>query len=257
MAARSSLHAKTFAIDGRRIFVGSFNFDPRSAMLNTEMGVLVESPRIALALSQALDARGMVYEVAEATAAPSSGANANRTARKSSTRLNRKPACCAAQSQGRQAGCRWSGSSDPPLPGLCGAAPPGWPSSIAPAVGRVNQSPPGVARHQSMRRHFGRKVTRQPATTTRRKKWSKTMARQNQPSAAPIQDMSAAFPVHTSRREVLRHAVRRDRPGICIHRITSLLALGPERHFHHAKPSGCDERGTKYRKRILWPFFRT
>ncbi len=63
MGARSSLHAKTFAIDGQRIFVGSFNFDPRSAMLNTEMGVLVESPRIAVALSQALDARGMVYEV--------------------------------------------------------------------------------------------------------------------------------------------------------------------------------------------------
>lgn len=63
MGARSSLHAKTFAIDGKRIFVGSFNFDPRSAILNTEMGVLVESPRIAVALSQALDARGMVYEV--------------------------------------------------------------------------------------------------------------------------------------------------------------------------------------------------
>jgi putative cardiolipin synthase len=63
MGARSSLHAKTFAIDGQRIFVGSFNFDPRSAMLNTEMGVLVESPRIAVLLAQALDARDMVYEV--------------------------------------------------------------------------------------------------------------------------------------------------------------------------------------------------
>ncbi|WP_373832596.1 phospholipase D family protein, partial [Delftia acidovorans] len=31
----SSLHAKTFAVDGERIFVGSFNFDPRSAHLNT------------------------------------------------------------------------------------------------------------------------------------------------------------------------------------------------------------------------------
>ena len=63
IGARSSLHAKTFAIDGQSIFVGSFNFAPRSAMLSTEMGVLVESPRIAVALSQALDARGMVYEV--------------------------------------------------------------------------------------------------------------------------------------------------------------------------------------------------
>src|SRR5690606_40679097 len=35
----SSLHGKTFAVDGQRIFVGSFNFDPRSANLNTELGL--------------------------------------------------------------------------------------------------------------------------------------------------------------------------------------------------------------------------
>ena len=29
----TSLHAKTFAVDGLRVFVGSFNFDPRSAHL--------------------------------------------------------------------------------------------------------------------------------------------------------------------------------------------------------------------------------
>jgi cardiolipin synthase C len=34
-------------------------------MLNTEMGVVIESPRIAVALSQALDARGMLYEVTQ------------------------------------------------------------------------------------------------------------------------------------------------------------------------------------------------
>lgn len=33
----SSLHAKTFIADDSRIFIGSFNFDPRSAMLNCEM----------------------------------------------------------------------------------------------------------------------------------------------------------------------------------------------------------------------------
>ncbi len=43
----SSLHAKTFAIDGLRVFVGSFNFDPRSAKLNTEMGFVMESPGLA------------------------------------------------------------------------------------------------------------------------------------------------------------------------------------------------------------------
>jgi putative cardiolipin synthase len=50
-----SLHAKTFAIDGRRIFVGSFNFDPRSARLNTEMGVVIESPALAQRLVVRLD----------------------------------------------------------------------------------------------------------------------------------------------------------------------------------------------------------
>jgi putative cardiolipin synthase len=43
----SSLHAKTFAVDGKRVFVGSFNFDPRSANLNTELGLVVDSPVLA------------------------------------------------------------------------------------------------------------------------------------------------------------------------------------------------------------------
>lgn len=43
----TSLHAKTFAVDGERVFVGSFNFDPRSAHLNTELGFIIESPALA------------------------------------------------------------------------------------------------------------------------------------------------------------------------------------------------------------------
>ncbi len=43
----ASLHAKTFAIDGERVFIGSFNFDPRSTTLNTEMGFLIESQAMA------------------------------------------------------------------------------------------------------------------------------------------------------------------------------------------------------------------
>ena len=43
----SSLHAKTFAVDGLRVFVGSFNFDPRSAHLNTELGFVIDSPSMA------------------------------------------------------------------------------------------------------------------------------------------------------------------------------------------------------------------
>jgi putative cardiolipin synthase len=43
----SSLHAKTFAVDGARLFIGSFNFDPRSASLNTEIGFVIDSPKLA------------------------------------------------------------------------------------------------------------------------------------------------------------------------------------------------------------------
>jgi putative cardiolipin synthase len=52
-SSSASLHAKTFAADGDRIFVGSFNLDPRSVALNTEMGVLLGSPKLAGRLSDA------------------------------------------------------------------------------------------------------------------------------------------------------------------------------------------------------------
>ncbi len=42
----ASLHTKAFVVDGRAGFVGSFNFDPRSISLNTEMGVLFEEPEL-------------------------------------------------------------------------------------------------------------------------------------------------------------------------------------------------------------------
>ncbi len=50
----ASLHAKTFAVDGKTLFVGSFNMDPRSADLNTELGLLIESPALASELAQGL-----------------------------------------------------------------------------------------------------------------------------------------------------------------------------------------------------------
>ncbi|KAE9631541.1 phospholipase D family protein [Parasedimentitalea maritima] len=42
-----SLHAKAFVIDQEDLFVGSFNFDPRSAHLNTEMGFLIRESDLA------------------------------------------------------------------------------------------------------------------------------------------------------------------------------------------------------------------
>lgn len=53
-SSASSLHAKTFAVDDQRIFVGSFNFDPRSIELNTEMGLVIDSPALAGQLGQAM-----------------------------------------------------------------------------------------------------------------------------------------------------------------------------------------------------------
>ncbi|KRD31915.1 cardiolipin synthase [Lysobacter sp. Root916] len=46
----ASLHTKAFVVDGARGFVGSFNLDPRSAELNTEMGVLFEDATLAASL---------------------------------------------------------------------------------------------------------------------------------------------------------------------------------------------------------------
>jgi putative cardiolipin synthase len=46
-SSHASLHTKAAMIDRRRLFVGSFNLDPRSALTNTEMGVLIDEPRAA------------------------------------------------------------------------------------------------------------------------------------------------------------------------------------------------------------------
>jgi cardiolipin synthase C len=44
--SRSGLHTKAFTIDDRFLFVGSFNMDPRSVSINTEMGIMIDSPRL-------------------------------------------------------------------------------------------------------------------------------------------------------------------------------------------------------------------
>ena len=46
-SSRASLHAKTFVFDDEYVFIGSFNFDPRSTLLNTEMGLVIHSPELA------------------------------------------------------------------------------------------------------------------------------------------------------------------------------------------------------------------
>ena len=61
----SGLHAKTLAVDSQRIFVGSFNFDQRSAHLNTEMGVVLSNPVLAQGLTRFFDVEVpmLAYEV--------------------------------------------------------------------------------------------------------------------------------------------------------------------------------------------------
>jgi cardiolipin synthase C len=55
-ASSSSLHAKMFTIDVARVFIGSFNFDPRSLYLNCEMGILIESSKLANDITLQMDA---------------------------------------------------------------------------------------------------------------------------------------------------------------------------------------------------------
>jgi len=47
MSTDSSLHSKAMIFDQQKSFIGSFNFDPRSGLWNTEVGVLVDSPQLA------------------------------------------------------------------------------------------------------------------------------------------------------------------------------------------------------------------
>lgn len=53
-SSAASLHAKTFVIDRQRIFIGSFNLDPRSARLNTEMGLVIYHSQLAESMQQSL-----------------------------------------------------------------------------------------------------------------------------------------------------------------------------------------------------------
>lgn len=51
----AALHTKAFVIDGRRLFVGSYNLDPRSTWLNCEQGVLVDNAVLAQQLEHLFD----------------------------------------------------------------------------------------------------------------------------------------------------------------------------------------------------------
>nr|WP_272890806.1 phospholipase D family protein [Stutzerimonas sp. S1] len=64
--SESSLHSKAAVFDQQRVFIGSLNFDPRSVLWNSEVGILVDSPALAREV-QRLTLEGMTpaisYEV--------------------------------------------------------------------------------------------------------------------------------------------------------------------------------------------------
>jgi len=50
-----SLHAKAAVLDREHVFIGSFNFSPRSRNLNTEMGILVHNPEFGEMVATVMD----------------------------------------------------------------------------------------------------------------------------------------------------------------------------------------------------------
>ena len=49
------LHAKASTVDRKLAFIGSYNLDPRSRNINTEMGVVIDSPELAEELAQKIE----------------------------------------------------------------------------------------------------------------------------------------------------------------------------------------------------------
>jgi putative cardiolipin synthase len=45
-SSKPSLHAKSFVFDRRQVFIGSLNLDPQAVVHDTEIGVVIESPKI-------------------------------------------------------------------------------------------------------------------------------------------------------------------------------------------------------------------
>ena len=49
------LHSKAMVVDREQVFIGSMNYDPRSALINTEMGVFIDSKGLAEALVRLIE----------------------------------------------------------------------------------------------------------------------------------------------------------------------------------------------------------
>ena len=54
-SSKASLHAKSFVFDRQQVFIGSLNLDPRAMIHNTEIGVVLTSPEIAVGMGDWFD----------------------------------------------------------------------------------------------------------------------------------------------------------------------------------------------------------
>ena len=53
--SRAAMHNKFIVFDRKSVWIGSFNLDPRSSTLNTEIGVMIDSPEIANQAAKIMD----------------------------------------------------------------------------------------------------------------------------------------------------------------------------------------------------------
>ncbi|MGD1990293.1 MAG: phospholipase D family protein [Chromatiales bacterium] len=53
--SKAALHTKAIVFDRNSLFIGSLNLDPRSGLINTEIGLYVESPQLAAQVIEYLD----------------------------------------------------------------------------------------------------------------------------------------------------------------------------------------------------------
>ena len=50
-----SMHTKAMVVDRKRVFIGSMNLDPRSYQINSEMGIVIESPDLSKKLADIME----------------------------------------------------------------------------------------------------------------------------------------------------------------------------------------------------------
>jgi len=73
-----SLHAKLFVLDRQRLFIGSMNFDQRSMHLNTEIGLIIDSPELARQTAARFEAMVSAPNSYELTLLPRDGGGSPR-----------------------------------------------------------------------------------------------------------------------------------------------------------------------------------